>query len=256
MTNKQFILNILGIGGFLAFVIFGVMWWLKLYTHHGQKLELPDYRDVRLEEAIADAQKKSFQIIVNDSVHIVGKEGGLIQNQNPPGSATVKQRRKIYVTVTKYNADVVDLATLLPIYGQPHEMVKAAFERKGISSTIKGYRYDLTSDQVLEVWQGENLLIHADTPPEQIPIEKGSQVSFVLSSAEGGEQVIPDLLGLTVRQARFVLNRNKLRIGSVYAEGGATLSDPERAIILRQIPEPASGRTIGIGESVDLIVEE
>ena len=53
--------------------------WLRFYTNHGQELEMPDYIGVQLDEASKNAEDKTFQIVVTDSVHIVGTAGGEIQ---------------------------------------------------------------------------------------------------------------------------------------------------------------------------------
>ncbi|HUR30412.1 MAG TPA: hypothetical protein VMZ69_03210, partial [Saprospiraceae bacterium] len=39
------------------FTLFGFL-WLKMYTHHGQELELPDYTGFQYEDAVKDARKK------------------------------------------------------------------------------------------------------------------------------------------------------------------------------------------------------
>ena len=58
---------------------------------------------------------------MNDSVHIVGRQGGMIINQNPKSGSLVKENRKIYVTVTKYNPDKLTLKDLPVLYGADFE---------------------------------------------------------------------------------------------------------------------------------------
>ena len=72
-------------------------------------MELPDYENTLIDDANKDANKRSFEIIVNDSVHIVGRRGGMIINQNPVKGSLVKENRKIYVTITKFNPDKLTL---------------------------------------------------------------------------------------------------------------------------------------------------
>jgi len=102
----------------LLLVIFGVtLLWLKAYTNHGQKLELDDYVGVHYQKATKDSKKESFELIVKDSIHKVGQPGGLIIAQNPPGGSLVKENRKIYVDITKYNPDEIALESLSAMYG-------------------------------------------------------------------------------------------------------------------------------------------
>src|SRR5689334_14026925 len=81
--------------------------WLKLYTHHGQALKMPDYTGFQYEEAIKDARHKKFRMSIQDSLHILGKPGGEIVKQNPDPGSLVKQNRMIYVTITKRNPDQI-----------------------------------------------------------------------------------------------------------------------------------------------------
>src|SRR5690606_23026533 len=76
-------------------VVLGIFLWLKLYTHHGQQLTLPDYTGMDLELARKDASRKSFDLVVDASVHMVGRKGGEILSQNPEGNSKVKENRKI-----------------------------------------------------------------------------------------------------------------------------------------------------------------
>ena len=256
LTNRQFILNLLGIMAFLFVVIFGVLQWLKLYTHHGQKLELPNYVDQRLIEAIDDAEQRSFQIIVNDSVHIVGKPGGLIQNQNPKGGSLVKQNRKIYVTTTKHQPDIVDIAEILPLYGQDYDMKSAELQRQSISSTVKETKYDPLADNIiLEVWQDGEMLISRQRNPESLQLEKGSRLEMVVSTKEGRQYLIPNLVGKSVRDARNILDLMRIRMGSINTIDGRPVDNVETAKIVRQNPEFDQVSFITVGDAVDIVIE-
>ena len=246
LTNKQFILNLIGLIAFVLIVIFGVLQWLKFYTHHGQKLSMPDYINVPLRQAVKDAKDKSFEIIVNDSVHIVEMPGGIIRLQNPKGGSLVKQNRKIYVTVTKYLADKVDLADLYDIYGANYNLKAAEFRTRGLKTRIKETKYDPADNVILEVWQGDRQLINREEPPPNILVDKGSILDFVVSSSAGGSFVVADVRGKTVNQARFALR--KFRIGDIRTEDGSMLQNVENAIIVEQDPPAES-----VGESGQLV---
>jgi len=83
LGNKKFLKQLLYLFAFVIFLIVAAIQWLKYYTHHGQKLEMPNYIGINHVEAKKDAEKKSFVLIVEDSLHIVGKPGGEIIDQNP-----------------------------------------------------------------------------------------------------------------------------------------------------------------------------
>jgi len=232
LTNKRFLLNLLGILLFLIIVIWGVLTWLKIYTNYGQQLMLTDYVDMHISEAIDDANKNSFEIIVNDSVHIVGKPGGIIQTQNPPGGALVKEKRKIYVRVTKYQADQVDLGGIA-LYGQNFPMKKAALERKGIKTNVIGRRFESFADNIiLEVSQNGQTLISRSKEPKNVIVDKGSTLDFIISTSEGGTSPIPDLIGNPFNRAGFLAPEFDIEIIN-----RGDVIDVTSAIIESQSPE-------------------
>ncbi len=249
LTNKQFLLNLLGMVAFVAFVIWGVLTWLKIYTHHGQQLQLPNYIGMHIDKAMQDAQDKTFEIVVNDSVHIVGKPGGTIFNQNPIGGSLVKENRKIYVTTTKYNADIVDLTGMV-LYGQSYELKKAALERKGLITKIRDYRYEaLTHNSILEMWQGNKLLISRNKDTKGLKLEKGSTVELILSTPNS-QTVVPNLIDKTVSAARFMTPNLHLDIR--YA-GDLGIHDEDEAIIISQ--SPTANTSLSNGSTIQVVVK-
>ena len=252
LTNRQFIYNLLGIVAFLAIVLIGVFTWLRMYTHHGQKLELPNYVDQPLTFAETDALARTFEIIVNDSVHIVGKDGGIVQNQNPPGGSFVKEKRKIYVTITKYQPDKVDLSEMV-FFGEDYEQVKRTLQGKSITSEIKSYEFDpLTQNSVLEVWHNGRLKVSRSEDPDVFEINKGDVLEFVVSSAQGGVSEVPLLVGKTVGTADFIVTGEGLVLELQYLND-LGIDDTENAIVVEQDPE--AGTTLPRGSTITVKIK-
>ena len=252
LTNKKFILNVAGIFLFLSVTIWAVLTWLSAYTNHGQKLEMPNYMGTPLVDAQQSAHERTFQIIVNDSVHIVGKAGGLIQNQNPRPGSLVKENRKIYVTTTKYKADEVDISGLT-LYGQGYEMMQAALQSKGVRAKVKGYRYDrYTNNTILEVWQNGKIIISQRLNPKQLKLAKGSELEFILSTQEGGSEVVQNLIGKTVNTARFI--PQYLTLDIINASDFRS-DELEKAIIISQSPEADGSTSLSHGGTIRVRVK-
>ena len=254
LTNRAFILNILGIILFVTLVVFGILQWLKHYTNHGQKLEMPDYINQHISEAQEDADDRSFKMIVNDSVHIVGKPGGIIQNQNPKGGSLVKEDRKVYVTTTKYSADVIVLSKpLLPMYGKDYESIRTQLQQKAIASEIRDFVYDpLAPGTILEVWHNNKKISSSSLTLDSYKIERGSRLSFVVSTSDGGTFTIPNVVGLSYSQAEWTIQNSKFRIGKVSPE--LNNENLESAIIVEQYPR-ADGTQLESGQAIDLKVK-
>ncbi len=248
LTNKKFILHLLGIFLFLTIVLVGVFTWLRFYTHHGQKLELPNYVDQSIDEVIKDAKIRSFEIIVNDSVHIVGKPGGLIQNQNPPGGSLVKEKRKIYVTTTKFLADEVNISDIR-FFGENYDQIENALLSRGIRSAIRSYSPDyLTENAVMEVWYNEQLVVNRDLIPESFVVDKGSTLEFVVSSSEGVLLEVPALIGKTISSANLLLQAGQFQL-DILNDGQST----GQSIIIDQ--DPPAGTSIEPGSVVTVQIE-
>lgn len=255
MTNRRFILNLLGILAFLLFVIFATISWLRIYTHHGEKIEVPSYVDTHISDARHDAERKSFQLIVNDSVHIVGEPGGIIQNQNPKGGAEVKKNRKIYVMTTKYQADQVDLASVYPLWGQDYDTKLKQLQQLAIACEIKEYRYDLTNGTILEIWHNGKKIIDRQMNPESYKIDRGSKLQMVVSSPQGGAHIVPNLVGKTVSESRFVLQTERLTLGAITYANDLGVDNEDAAIIVSQTPPADGTTTLPTGTPVNVTVK-
>lgn len=255
MTLKKFLINIGLLILFVLLIIFVTLWWLGIYTNHGQKLELPNYLEQNIEEAIIDAEDRSFEIIVNDSIHKLGVPGGQILNQNPRGGSQVKENRKIYVSIAKYKADQI-LSENLPsnIYGRDFDMVSRELANQEIFTKVKGYSYDNAApNTILEVWYKGQQIIGRYKRKEGVVMEKGDTIEMILTKNTEGDAEVPDLICSTVGSAKFVISASKLNIGQIITES-EDIEDLNSAYVTRQ--EPSAGGTLVMGELVNIYVSK
>lgn len=228
--------------------------WLRFYTNHGQKLELPDYVDTYILDAKDNAEKNSFQILVNDSVHIVGRRGGMIINQNPKAGSRVKENRKIYVTITKFNPDKLTLNDLPVLYGADFEQKRKELRYQEINTVIDGYKYDPGEpNHILEVKYNGEVIVSNNVDRRDVEIEKGGTLHFTLSEQSGGTTKIPDLVCMTIAEARFYLTASKLKLGEINASG---IDNIEQAYIISQSPAYDPVTIIDMGSPINVEVSE
>src|SRR5690606_40868012 len=88
--KKNLLLILLFLVGVFLIVNFGLRW----YTHHGEKLILPDFTGQNFAIASEAAEDQSFQLVVTDSVFRVDQGGGMILNQNPEKNARASCRER------------------------------------------------------------------------------------------------------------------------------------------------------------------
>lgn len=241
LISKAFLKQLAYIIAFLILVLFIVLTWLRFYTNHGQKLELPDYVNQNYMEAREDAKSKSFEIIVTDSIHKVGKEGGLIIDQNPVPGSMVKEKRKIYVNITKYAPDKIKVSDLPILYGKDFDQKRTELKYLDITSKIKSEKYDPGEpNHILEVWYDNKLIIDNRTIETNIEINKGGTLEFVISKREGGKGLIPDLVCQEFSAAETMALLSKFNLGTIREIGEIT--DRNTAFVVSQLPE-ADGTT-------------
>lgn len=208
-----------------------------------------------LAEAKTEAEKETFQIIVNDSVHIIGKAGGIIIDQNPKPDAKVKENRKIYVTTTKYIADQIKVEGLPILYGRDFERKSKELSFMDINSIVKDYIYDPGEpDHILEVYYNGQKIISKEGREEDVKIEKGGTLEFILSKRYGGEMSIPDVECMDYESAFFLIENLKLKVGKIRSQGPIT--DQSAAYIVSQFPIYDPEGLIKIGDEIELTLSQ
>ena len=229
--------------------------WLKVYTNHGQKLILPDYTGMLYKDALDLAKQNDFELIIDDSVHIVGKPGGEILRQNPQAESGVKEGRKVYITVTKHNADVFMSAQLPELYGSRFDLKASELSTLfKLDCRIIGYQYDPGPvDHILEVRYKGKPIENKKGRNRKVEIARGDILEFILSNKEGGKFRVPDLVCQTVEAAKFKATSSKMKVGEMTATGEIT--DPATAYVISQNP-PADGSKIPMGSVIQVTIAQ
>lgn len=255
LISKAFLKQLAYIIIFLLLVLFLVLAWLRFYTNHGQKLELPDYVNQNYLEAQEDAESKTFEIIVTDSIHKVGKEGGLIIDQNPTPGSMVKEKRKIYVNITKYSPDKIKVSDLPTLYGNDFDQKRTELKYLDITSKIKAEKYDPGEpNHILEVWYDSKLIINNRTIETNIEINKGGTLEFVISKRGGGSGIIPDLVCQEFSAAETMALLSKFQIGTVKEIGKIT--DRNTAFVVSQSPTADGDTKLSFKSEISLTIAQ
>ena len=86
-----------------------------------------------------------------------------------------------------------------------------------------------------------------------VVINKGDTLEFVISKNSGAEILIRDLRCKTLAEARFFLEENGLKLGSV---GGAIIENDNMAYIIDQSPKADGLSTMTMGEYINVTIGE
>lgn len=254
LTSVIFLRNFGGILLFAAFLLFALSSWMRCYTNHGESLQVHDYVGMQLDDVIKKAEDRSFEIIITDSLFIVGRPPNTVLEQSPKALSRVKKNRKIYLTVTKSTPDKVllpDLAGGNDDYNQYSRRLK----RLSLDAEIIGRRFSnkLEKNTILEViYEGET--ISAAALKEGVKVPMGSRIDFIVTEKTGGQVPIPNLVCKKFDAAKFVVSSSNLNVGSIVKD--ATVSDQYSAYVWKQVPRYSRSGSIRIGEQVDIYLTQ
>ena len=120
----------------------------------------------------------------------------------------------------------VDMPNLLSMTFRNAEMV---LRRYGLKLGDTVFRPDFARNSVLDQeYKGESI-------KPGTKIQQGSSITLVLGNGVGMEFVVPDLFGLSYREARAALSESGLIVGSVIPDND--VADTSAAFVYRQNPD-------------------
>jgi len=253
LTSFIFLKNLVGMFAFMGLLFFCTTWWMKCYTNHGESLQVHDYVGLELDDAVRKAKSRSFSIVVNDSLYIPGKAPNMVVTQNPAPLSRVKEDRKIYLSITKTNADLVPLPN--PFDGNDsYDSYKRDLRKIGVGATIVGRKYSskLEANTILEVIYNKDTI--TDKLDEKIMIPKGTMIGLIVTERGGASVPIPNLVCQKYDAARFVIGNYNLNIGSIIKD--ATVTSETTAYVYRQMPRYSASGSVRVGEQIDIYLTQ
>jgi hypothetical protein len=139
---KEIIKNLLLIIIVIAIVVFGVSIWLNAYTNHGESVEIPNVKSMKLDVAkpLFEAQELSCQVI--DSTYNKAVSPGTIIETIPPVGSKVKKGRTIYIRLNSYSAGMISIPDVRDLsQRQATAMLKAlGLNKIGVKLVQGNYR--------------------------------------------------------------------------------------------------------------------
>lgn len=129
-------------------ILLGVFWFTKIYTHHGQKIEVPDLRGYTIEELSQLSVDYGFVFIVKDSVYRPDMRGGEIISHSPKIGDIVKKKRKFYMVVASQHKPMVEMPNLIDLsYRRAVSLLKSRNLRLGKVREVSSVAHDAVLSQ-------------------------------------------------------------------------------------------------------------
>lgn len=245
LITKQFLRH-LGLAAAITLILLlGTLLWLKIYTHHGKTIMVPDLTGLTIEEVddVTSSRRLRFEVV--DSVFSTEMPRGTVLKQNPHATTRVKKNRKIFLTMNAVNPEMVSMPELV---GLSYRQARLALQNAGLIQGTITYRPDFAKNNVLQQMYRDTVI------NEGTLITKGSVINLVLGMGLSSETTrVPDLVGLGVEEATEIISDYFLNLGAVtFDESFEDAEDSTGALIWRQYPDYDELKRLNMGMEVDI----
>lgn len=224
---------------FFLFVIVMDKVVMPLVVNLGDERELPDVIEMTLEQATNVLEKEGFNVIIKDSLFDANHGIGTVIEQNPYPFATVKEGRRVYLTISIGEKPII-MPKLIGLSPRDAEL------------TIKSYNLKIGSKSYMpsDIYL-EGTVIGQSYPQGQ-QIKPNTRISITISLGKlKEEKTVPALVGKSLYEAKQSLKMNGIKVGEITYEERENIL-PET--VLKQSLEV--GIKVEPGVFIDLVVSK
>jgi beta-lactam-binding protein with PASTA domain len=226
LTNRPFWVNLLAVLFLVFLILFIFLQLLGVITKHGKYLTVPSVLGTETKAAVKFLESKGFEVVIQDSVYIDTAKMGSVLKQLPDPNSTVKVNRTVFLTVNRVTLPLVDMPALK---GKTVNFAIDVLKRSHLLLGDTIFKPDFMRGSVLsQSYKGKDIESGSKIP-------WGSSIDLVIGSGFSQELIaVPSLLGLTLSEAKIVIEQNGLILGAVIPDQGIT--DTANAFVYQQNP--------------------
>jgi len=224
---------------FYLVIIFATVIYLDLATNHGEKIAVPNFVGMNGEEAKQKIEELDLQYQILDSIYDPkSPEGTVYEQLVEPTSLSkvhVKSGRIIGLRLTKKN----QLVAMPSLVHKQLQFAESILEQRGLRFSIQYRPTSEANGSVLDqLYKGRRL-----KEGDFIPI--GAIITLIVGQNDQGEPIaIPNFVGLSMADARYIMDTLGVTSYSFVCPDCSTSQDSLAAIIFSQTPEFIEGSTV------------
>ncbi len=244
LTDNIYIKNILGIFIALLALIISSSIFLKVITHHGNKIEVPDFTNMTISEAKYNAGINNIRVLVIDSVYVRRMKKGAVYSQTPKPGSTVKKGRLIRLTINSITPKKIIMPNLV---GVSMRQAHAELLSRGLNLGQLIYVNDIATNNVIR-----QLYNNKEIKPGMY-INSGSNIDLVLGLNNFDNTTnVPDVIGMKYMRAVSAVHDYSLNVSRlVFDSSVRNYADSLDAVVYKQGPV-ASEIPVIMGSDVSL----
>ncbi len=225
-----------------AAIFIGLVWltfrWLELHTNHGKEIQVPNVMNKSVHDAIKILDDQGLEYKVDSFKYDPKYRPFQVLNMFPKPGARVKNGRIIEIRVNPRTWAKVTIPDILDRY---KGLAFRRLEQVGLKVGDTIFEPSIQRDAVIRMLYNGNVL----KPGSQLP--RFSTIDLVIGTGPKRNIAIPNLVGLTVAEAKAIVANNLFEIGLVEHEDG---KNDETDIVYYQ--DPAGGDLRDQGMQIDL----
>lgn len=242
--SKQFLINIGVIILVWVAIIFGELYYLKSHTSFGEKIEVPTFYKIHMDDLDEFVSGKGIKYTIQDSVYLDNWPKGTVCWQYPlPTDSSgmfIKSGREVLLSVVPINPQMIKMPDVVDM---SKRMAESSLEAIGIRTKIS-YEPAVEGKGFVLKQQYNG---HDIKPGTSIP--KGTRVELIVAQGNNGTtSSLPNLIGLTISEAQARLSNLTL---SLYIDcNGCSEEEKPNTIIVEQSPRGGEGVNVSAGATI------
>ena len=248
LFSKAFFINLLIALLLLVIGLFILDNYLDGLTKHGEKVAVPNVVNKKITDIDTNLVNKGFRYEIMDSVWERKLPKGIVVDQKPEPGDSVKDGRKIYLTINARCDKMIKLSIGSIVNG-----TSTAREALEYISSI-----DIEHDSTILVPHDyDNIVLgFKDTKGRTLKdgdkLKAGSKIWLVVGH-DGGEKIrTPKVLGLPLSEAVHTLKKRLLNVSVMESGDGACVEGIDSSLARITLQRPACGDDIKIGKEVSI----
>ena len=226
-------INILIVVCLFVGLIWGTFRWLEYHTNHGKEVPVPNVVDMPIHQAVKVLEDMGLTVEVDSFKYEPKYKPFQVLQIYPSAGSRVKEGRAIMLKVNHKTWAKVEVPDILDKY---KGLAYSRLELVGLKVGDTIYEPNIQKDAVIRMlFEGREV-----RPGTLLP--KFSVVDLVIGSGPIRNIAVPNLVGLSVREAREIIRKHRFEIGLIKFDDG----EDEEAIIYYQDPDRGAFRDQGM----------
>lgn len=210
--------------------------YLPSITNHGESITVPNVEGMAFEKVGPFLEEHDLRYEINDSSYSAEYPPLTVLKQVPASGAKVKENRKIYLSINRITPPTVPMPDLID-----GSLINAEALLRG--SELRRGKIHLVRGPFLNVVKEMKINGRTVSPGTRIP--KGTIIDLVVMDGGSPYLPMPNVIGLTLEDAKIPLLGSNLNMGQINLVGDTT-----GGVVIKQNPEPQEN--IRVGDIVDL----